>query len=213
MKTISGLKFENKMLKEHLVKMGVDTTNLVHKDVMLAVDSTLAQTKRSQADTLVTHGMWAVRHYVDDFGAPTKDGYVTNAQPVTGTFSNSATQDSPLNVSVMANQDRSIAIQLYEYAGNNPVKAYDYKDYDLKMRDNVGKVSQFKVTNYKSDRILIEGTGASTLQAALAKGGKIQLVVSEMGDPRTHYNFAIDNAAGFADARKMLGVSTAAKGF
>jgi hypothetical protein len=192
------------MLKEHLVKMGVDTTNLANKDLMASVDSLLTKSKDGGADTTVTQGMWRVKHYVDEFGAETKNGYVGNAEPIKGTFSNSATQDSDLIVSLLIDKDLGISIKLYEYAHNNPVKAYDYDDYEVNVKDKNGKAYHLRGTNYKSDRLTLDKLGAKQLHAALLKGGKLQFVIRESDTPTNVYNFTIDNAAGYLDARKQL---------
>ena len=43
-------------------------------------------------------GVWSVNYYVDEFGERTKQGYITNSLSIKGAFSNTATQDSRLNV-------------------------------------------------------------------------------------------------------------------
>ena len=70
-------------------------------------------------------GIWSVKFYVDDFGEPTKKGYIINTKKIRGTFSNTATQDSKLDVEfVISGHPKrvSVEIYLYEYAHNNPVK-------------------------------------------------------------------------------------------
>lgn len=69
-------------------------------------------------------GIWNIAYYVDDFGEPTKKGYIRNPSYIRGTFSNTATQNSDLNVRFLIDSATDVSIMLYEYAGNNPVKAY-----------------------------------------------------------------------------------------
>ncbi|MCL1484540.1 MAG: hypothetical protein MH208_09340 [Marinobacter sp.] len=65
-------------------------------------------------------GMWRVGHYVDEFGEPTKLGYINNSSHIEGVFSNTATQDSNLNVNFLITSPSKISIQLYEYAKKQP---------------------------------------------------------------------------------------------
>ena len=145
-----------------------------------------------------------MNHYVNDFGDKTEKGYITNVGFIAGSFSNSATQDSPLNVQFLIDKDMDASIQLFEYAGNNPVKAYDYDSYSVNVKDRDGKALRLRGTNYKSNRLTIEKPDSKKLHDALLKGGKLQFMIRESDSPTTVYNFTIDNADGYLDAREEL---------
>jgi hypothetical protein len=149
-------------------------------------------------------GMWTVKHYVDEFGAETKNGYVSNAEPIQGTFSNSATQDSDLLVTLLIDKDLGMSIKLYEYARNNPVKAYSSDSYEVNVKDAAGKPYHLRAVNYESDRMTLDKPSAKQLHAALLKGGKVQFVIRESDTPTTVYNFTLENAGGYLNARKDL---------
>jgi hypothetical protein len=201
--TITVLKSENLILKQRLAALGQDTTDVLTKSLV---------TKSGTSDTTVTTSpiasttgsMWMVKHYVDEFGAKTKSGFVGNAEPIVGTFSNSATQDSDLIVMLLIDKDLTMAIKLFEYAHNNPVKAYGNDNYQVNVKDKDGKAYHLSATNYETDRLTFDKPSAKQLHEILLKGGRVQFVIRETDTPTTVYNFTIDNAAGYLDARKEL---------
>lgn len=148
-------------------------------------------------------GMWRVGFYVDEFEEPTKDGYITNKQLISGTFSNTATQDSRLNVKFLISNSTNISIQLYEYAKNNPVKAYSSDSYSVLMRDSEGNRLKLRAVNY-SDRLSFNKTESKKVHKALMKGGKIEFRIKEIDTPTTQYNFAITNAEYYNNAYRKL---------
>lgn len=89
-----------------------------------------------------SYGMWKIGNYVDDFGEPTKHGYVYTE--VYGTFSNSATTDSKLRVKLLIDES-SMRVQLYEYGGNHPIKGKGFLEF--KAKNNNGDIAVFKTYN------------------------------------------------------------------
>ena len=57
-------------------------------------------------------GIWQFTYYVDEFRMPTDQGYIRNAEPIEGIFSNSATTDSKLDVVILLDehQDRKSVV-------------------------------------------------------------------------------------------------------
>ena len=150
-------------------------------------------------------GMWSVRHYVDEFGEPTKEGYITNTSTIKGQFSNTATQDSRLNVDFLITNSSKISIQLYEYAGNNPVKAYSADSYRVLIQDKDGKRYKLTATNY-SDRLTFNKSSSRKVHGILMKGGMIKFKIVEIDTPTTEYDFTISNADWYDNAyRKLTG--------
>lgn len=146
-------------------------------------------------------GMWGINYYVDDFGEPTKKGYITNTRLIKGTFSNTATQDSRLNVRFLITGSSNISIQLYEYAGNNPVKAYSQNKYTVLVQDSGGNRAKLVAINY-SERLKI--LGCEWLHKALIGGGTIKFRIIEIGTPTTNYKFKIQNADWYDNAYRKL---------
>lgn len=155
-------------------------------------------------------GIWRIRHFVDEFGEDTDEAYMTNSSSFIGTFSNSATENSELLVDLIIRSDNSIkgkhyprtSIQLYEYGGNNPVKAYGKDTYSVRVKDAEGKVYSLRAANF-SDRLIITYDDAPKLHSALMKGGKILFSINE-NDAPTSYQFSIPSASYYSNAWRIL---------
>ena len=171
----------------------------------------LAEKKRKEAEekerirleNLNNTGMWSVRYYVDEFGEKTNQGYITNTLSIKGTFSNTATQDSRLNVDFLITNSYKISFQLYEYAGNNPVKAYSSESYRVLIQDKDGNRYKFTATNY-SDRLQFDKTTSRKVHNILMKGGSIKFKVVEIDTPTTEYEFTIPKADWYENAYRKL---------
>ena len=159
--------------------------------------------KRERIANLNNTGMWRVGFYVDAFGEPTKDKYITNSTSIKGLFSNTATQDSRLNVEFLISKSNKISIQLYEYASNNPVKGYSSNKYRIVMQDKNGKRYKLNATNY-SDRLSFGPSHSSLIHKALLKGGNVKFRITETKVPTTQYSFSIDNAKWYDNAYRKL---------
>jgi hypothetical protein len=150
-------------------------------------------------------GIWSVSHYVDDFGEPTKEGYIRNTSFISGLFSNTATQNSDLNVKLLISNSSDISIMLYEYAGNNPVKAYSAESYRVLIQDKDGKRYKLTATNY-SDRLSFSKSTSIKVHGILMEGGMIKFKIIETDTPTTEYDFTISNADWYDNAyRKLVG--------
>lgn len=147
-------------------------------------------------------GIWEINHYTNEFGEPTKEPYITNPNYIEGAFSNSATQNSKLNVTFLITNSSDISIQLYEYAGNNPVKGYSSQSYTVIIKGNDGKRFHLDAHN-SSDRLRLPDYASKTLHTVLKKGGRVQFLIEEDGTP-TEYHFTIDNCDGYDNAYKKL---------
>jgi len=171
----------------------------------------LANKKRKEAEekerirlaNINNTGMWSVRHYVDDFGEKTKQGYITNSTSISGAFSNTATQDSRLNVDFLISSFYKISFQLYEYAGNNPVKAYSSESYRVLIQDKAGNRYKLTATNH-SDRLQFDITNSKKVHNILMKGGSIKFKVVEIDTPTTEYEFTIPKADWYENAYRKL---------
>lgn len=135
-------------------------------------------------------GIWDVGYYVDSFGEPTEEAFV--ATNVSGTFSNSATTNSPLTVRFLIDED-SIRIQLYEYAGNHPIKGEGYLTMQIKDADGKAHTIETYNNDYGDNTVLPKHD--ATLRKVLENGGTIKFVAvaNRFGVP-SEYKFAINNA-------------------
>jgi len=171
----------------------------------------LAEKERKEAEekeqirlaNLNNTGIWSVNYYVDDFGEPTKDAFIKNTRHISGLFSNTATQNSKLNVKFLISNSSDISIMLYEYAGNNPVKAYSSNSYRILIQDSAGKRFNLTATNY-SDRLSFNKTSSRTVHSILMKGGEVKFKIVEIDTPTTEYSFTIKNADYYENAYRKL---------
>jgi hypothetical protein len=82
-----------------------------------------------------------LKYFVDEFGDATKDAYLNAI--VKGLFSNSATTDSDLYVSVLISK-YEISLGLFEY-GSSLVKGNSYTNYMVKMKLPNGEVIEDEI--------------------------------------------------------------------
>jgi hypothetical protein len=144
-------------------------------------------------------GIWTIRRYVDEFGNQTSKRYISNHASIIGKFSNSATEGSELEVRFLINSTREVAIKLFEYAGNNPVKSTSERWYRIAIQDGEGSQYVFSGVSY-SDRIGMDIDNSLQLQRILRKGGVVKFVISEGSSV---YSFEV-KAEGFLNAYTLL---------
>jgi len=161
------------------------------------------ETKLQEFKNRNNTGIWEIRRFVDKFGDLTNEKYITNSKLIRGTFSNTATQNSKLNVEFIITKD-SISIQLFEYASNNPVKNYrDVTSYEIYIKDKNGKKYHFGADNF-SDRITLVKYFNNSFNQILFKGGNVRFYMYEYSHPSTKYHFEIENANFYKNAYRML---------
>ena len=147
-------------------------------------------------------GIWELRYYFDEFHNPTTEGYITTKDYVVGTFSNSATTDSELNVTWMIDKS-DVAIQLAEY-GRNIVKSSYANFYEIVMLDPDGnKVSMAGKMQKGGDRIYICDEDKSTVIEALKRNGSVSFRIVEIFGSSS-YLFKMEDTSFFDNAYAML---------
>lgn len=139
-------------------------------------------------------GSWQLNYYVDDFQQPTSEAYVSNKNYFTGTFSNSATTNSKLSVTFLADAD-NIAVFLYEY-GRHQVKnssSYTEDKYTISMKTADGTVYKLTGTVYcGGDRLFIDDRYNSTVLKALKSGENISFHIVDSDRTTTNYLFTVE---------------------
>src|SRR5271169_2587319 len=118
-------------------------------------------------------GIWQNETYTDEFGQTSDRDCIRTRDPITGTFSNAAKANAPLNVRFLIFNPNSISLQLFENAGNTPVKALSPQSYTVTIEDADGAGHKVKAVNY-SDRVAFEKSDARIVHDVLMKGGKVQ---------------------------------------
>ena len=173
------------------------------KELELKKKRDAEEKERVRLANLNNTGMWKVQYYVDEFGKPTKQGYICNSLLIRGTFSNTATQDSELDVRFLISNSSDISIKLFEYAGNNPVKSYSSDSYTVMVQDKDERRLKLTATNY-SDRLSFNKAASRKIHYALKKGGTLIFYIYENDTPTTQYNFIIRNADWYENAYRKL---------
>ena len=119
--------------------------------------------KQKQSTHNNTSNYWMIKYFVNQDNQPTDVGYITNINPIIGTFSNSTFKENPLKVKIMI-KERAVGIKLYENAGTVSVKAnkqypIEYNmtiKHDNNIIDYINslkkKYSQKKVKNIVEDK-------------------------------------------------------------
>jgi hypothetical protein len=170
--------------------------------------------EKTRLANLNNTGMWTIRYYVDDFGEPTKDGYISNTDLISGTFSNTATQNSELTVRFLIADSTDISIKLFEYAGNNPVKKIHSLDrYTVLVQDRDGTRLTLRALN-SGDRLYLPGYSfrknsrfdeppAPKLHESLMKGGTLKFRISK-DKSQNEYSFTIQNSDWYENAYRKL---------
>lgn len=174
--------------------------------------------EQKRLENLNNTGIWGLNYFVDDFGDKTNQAYITTQSSIYGTFSNSATQDTRLRVALLISNPwdikkdgLNIAIQLFEYAGDNPVK--NGGAYDIFIEDAIGERHKLRASNDSDDRMRLsaysfkgEETDNKKMQKILLKGGSIRFVIKEDTKYGTssEYKFTIENADFYENAYNKL---------
>jgi hypothetical protein len=148
-------------------------------------------------------GIWQNETYTDEFGQTSDRDCIRSRDPVTGTFSNAAKANAPLNVRFLIFNPNSISLQLFENAGNTPVKALSPQSYTVTITDAGGAEHRVKAVNY-SDKVAFEKTDARVVHDILMKGGRVQFSLAGDFNATTRYRFTIDNATGYDAAFRNL---------
>ncbi|MBT5559428.1 MAG: hypothetical protein HOJ88_06015 [Proteobacteria bacterium] len=179
------------------------------KELLVLIDTEEIEAREEEErDRLVNHnstGIWLVSYYEDVFGNPTADGFIRNKALIQGKFSNTATEDSKLDVKLLIVNEFDISLMLYEYASNYPVKAYGTAAYTVLVQDKDGE--RLRLTAYgRSDRLSLGKTDSQKVHQALMKGGRVSFKV-ERDTPTTEYSFNIQNTDGYNNAYRILSES------
>lgn len=140
--------------------------------------------------------IWEVRYFTDQFQQPTEQGYVGNINNFVGTFSNSATSNSRLNV-VFLIEDELAGIALFEYGSNQVQNIFTHKDieYGITMRLDDG--SDVELSGYifaSGDRIKLAEEARKTFIDALKTNEKVSFYIVNLETPTTSYLFTVETA-------------------
>ena len=104
----------------------------------------------------------------------------------------------------MITSSSKIAIQLYEYAGNNPVKASRSDSYTVLLQDNDGVRTELKAVN-TSERLIFNKQASKQIHNAFMKGGTVKFRITQDDRRTNQYQFDIQKSNYYENAyRKLL---------
>jgi len=204
-----GNKIEASKEAKKFIRAGVKDSELIALSTKLEKEiqkkRAAEKAEKTRLANLNKTGIWTNSFYVDDFGEPTNKPYITNSQYVSGFFSNTATQDSKLNVKFLISGRSDISIQLYEYARKNPVKSYGDSinhNYSVLIKDKDGKKYKLSAKNW-TERLSFGKAHAKRLHKILMKGGMVSFRIINTDTGSDQYGFEI-NATYYDHAYRKL---------
>ena len=136
-----------------------------------------AQAENKTAET----SLYKIKYFVDEFGDPTDEGYISQITPAEGTFSNSATRNSDmLWYFIIAPQETAFIIYEYGWSLVSGASAYP-TDYEISIKTADGTVYSYRAKNY-SDRISINPNEEASFINLLCSNSSVRIVIKEISD-------------------------------
>ena len=156
-------------------------------------------------------GLWTIKYFKNEYQKMTDVGYITNLDPIKGTFGNSKVKSGSVNIKVMVKED-AIAFKLYEFDSKNAVKGnkQDAIEYALKIEHN-GELVDYIFKAYNETDVVVIGNIISSdhekeLIKYLKMGGLIKFSLKEKNNNKSTYSFEIINEPtfGFNNAMEKI---------
>ncbi len=176
---------------------------LVATESIAALGHTTTTGTCSRCNT--SFGIFSIDYYVDEFNQPTSDGYVYNYSYIEGTFSNSATTNSKLKVTMLVDKE-DITFFLYEY-GSSLVKNSSSRyveEYNITMKTADNTKHSLTGTIYcGGDRLFIDEKYEKKVLEALKSGEDVSFYIVQSDRTTTTYLFTI-KTSNFAEKYNQL---------
>lgn len=146
----------------------------------------------------VSLSKWKKRYYVDELNNQTDNAFIAPIEYFTGTFSNSETTNSELNVYIRVDEE-DCQIMLYEY-GEDLVKASWTTDYDVTVQLPDGTKQYFTGTMYQNGQVIhiSDYTGMLILLKNIEGNLKIYIKENSIYGFNSTYLFTVETL-GFKD--------------
>lgn len=154
-----------------------------------ALGHTTTTGKCSRCDKNVSS--WALGEFVDEFKKPTGQKYISTTI-YNGTFSNSATTNSPLSACVQVTSE-TIAIILWEYGSQLVKGTFDTNEYEIIVLDQNNQKHYLSGIMYQGNmRVYVLNSDESELLTLLKKAGKLSFYLENSKYTTSTYLFTID---------------------
>jgi len=145
---------------------------------------------------------WEVKFFVNQLKEPTNVGYITNMDPILGTFHRNNTSTSTLKVKIMI-KEKAIAIKLYENGEKQSVKISMQEPIEYKINikhDNNDIDFNFRGI-HENDVVIISDIISTTHQTTLINlfklGGKFQFHLETNDKNKSVYDFELNDPLNF----------------
>ena len=146
---------------------------------------------------------WEVKYFVNQNKEPTDVGYITNAEPIIGTYHSLNTSNQKLKVKIMI-KEKAIGIKLYENRGEIPIKGdmQNPIEYKINIKHNEKNIDfDFKGLN-ENDVVIIGNIISSDHQTTLINhlklGGKFEFHLENNKENKSIYKFQINDLSNIA---------------
>ena len=146
---------------------------------------------------------WEVKYFVDQNKEPTDVGYITNAEPIIGTYRSLNMSNQKLKVKIMI-KEKVIGIKLYENGGKIPIKGdmQNPIEYKINIKHNEKNIDfSFKGIN-ENDVVIIGNIISSDHQTTLINhlklGGKFEFHLENNKENKSIYQFQINDLSNIA---------------
>ncbi len=135
---------------------------------------------------------WEKSFYVDEFDEPTDEWFVSTS--FSGTFSNSATNDSALTGYVLIDAE-NVSFLLYEYNRNQVKNIYSRdKAYTIMAKLEDGSQAEYKGSVWsEGDRVVVSNADKPRILELLKNSGKIKFYIYETENSVTNYLFSVES--------------------
>ena len=171
---------------------------LVSTFLLMSLNSELHSAEpQTVEEYLALYGKWGSGMYSDEFGDKTNNGYMS--QIIRGTFSNSATQNSPLRVHLYISDgdvmENDPFFRFYEYDRDNPIKgSYGYVTLDCKMKNQNNEVFNTSMYIYEGEDYAVATNGKWTkmFKELIADEGSARFLCVDRKSKTLKYVFRFD---------------------
>jgi hypothetical protein len=158
-----------------------------------------------QQQTQDDMGMWVIGAFVDEFGDKTDQKYITCRQNIRGTFSNVATTDDQLDVTLLFTEKDGFLIQLYEYGRDlgAPATAIGMEKVTIAVQDGSGEKHSF-TGQMAQTYVFFAPSDRDQIRELLTLGGTVKFRITiDTAGVKSNYSFDLAKADYFDNAYRL----------
>ena len=152
---------------------------------------------------------WEIKYFVNQQKEFTDVGYITNKNPIIGTYTNSQDKTNPLKAKIMI-KDKAIGIKLYENGRESAIKGSKQEpiEYEIKVHHNNKNIDTIFRGINETDVIVVGNIISSTQQTILINylklGGKFQFHLKSSNNKAYRFTIHDQSNLGFSNMLNSL---------